>query len=90
MKKEHVYCKNCTRDVGIKMERRRGFNLRYTGGGDPLCTLHTLSRRTVRLGSLHRLQYMRDSRSKAKQVYTPGTQAGVYSRGPLYGTKDGG
>ena len=40
MKKEHVYCKNCTRDVGIKMERRRGFNLRYTGGGDPLCTAY--------------------------------------------------
>ena len=25
---------------GIKMERHRGVNLRYTGGADPLCTLH--------------------------------------------------
>ena len=25
---------------GIKMERHRGANLRYTGGGDPLCTVH--------------------------------------------------
>ena len=66
------------------MERRRGFNLRYTGGGDPLCTLHTLSRRTVRLGSLHRLQHMRDSRSKAKQVHTRHTGGSVQPRAPLW------
>ena len=47
------------------MERHRGVNLRYSGGGDPLCTL---LRAEGLYGQVRYWGYMRDSRLKKKQV----------------------
>ena len=53
------------------MERPRGVNLIYSGGGDPLCyALHRAEKDCTAKGSLHR-GYMRDSRLKSKSGRRP-------------------
>ena len=64
------------------MEWPRGVNSIYSCGGDPLCTLHASSRRTVRLGSLY-WGYMRVSRLKSKSGSSSHTGGSIQGRAAL-------
>ena len=64
-----------------KMERPRGVNLIYSGGGDSLCTSH---RAEGMYRQVSNSGYMRDSRLKSKSGrHHAATQAGLSSRGLL-------
>ena len=65
------------------MERPRGVNFIYSGGGDPLCTVHYIEEKdsTARFATGD----MRDSRLKSKSGrHQPQRRdCTLYSRGPL-------
>ena len=52
---QHTTVRGGPHHGGIIMERTRGVSLRYSGGGDPLCTLHREEVLYGGLGSLQRI-----------------------------------